>query len=211
MKGKSIILGGIAIVVVVGATNLIYSLCDKIKQDHAPKPVVQTQAQIQNQEAENITPKQKEIALLKSQLLYLISDKVKFGTVNQNILDQMKGLLDAKTSGVVKINVKNAESIKNNITTYWAAENHFSTEDGVAIAKDFSTYINNLVNYLNEGIKTGELNVSDMPQFGASNFTKLDNDMNNTKIQLLGLGSSLDLSSQTPFTIQNSNKLQNPY
>ncbi|MGL5633898.1 MAG: hypothetical protein ACRDDL_02370 [Sarcina sp.] len=211
MKGKSIVLGGIAIVVVIGATNLIYNLCNNIKQEHKPKPVVETQAQIENQQADNLTPKQKEIALLKSQLLYLISDKVKFGTIDQNILNQMKELQDAKTTGVVKINVKNAETTKNNIIAYWNQENHFSTNAGVAIAKSFSTYVNNLVNYLNEGIKTGELNVSNMPQFSANNFTQLDTDLNNTKIQLLGLGSSLDLSSQTPFTLQNSNKLQNPY
>lgn len=211
MKGKSIVLGGVAIVVVIGATNLIYNFCNNIKQNHKPKPVVETQAQIENQQADNLTPKQKEIALLKSQLLYLIADKVKFGTIDQNILNQMKGLLDAKTSGVVKINVKDAESIKNNITTYWNQENHFSTDAGLAISKSFSKYVSNLIAYLNQGIKTGELNVSDMPQFSANNFTQLDNDMNNTKIQLLGLGSSLDLSSQTPFTVQNSNQLQNPY
>lgn len=211
MKGKSIILGGIAIVVVIGATNIIYSVCNKIREAHTPKPVVKTQEQIMNEEADNLTPKQKQIALLKSKLLYLISDKVKIGTVDQNMLDQMKQLLDAKTSGTIKINVKNAETIKNNFITYWNQENHFSTDAGVTLSKSFSTYVNSLVAYLNEGIKTGELNVSDMPQFKASNLTELNNDINNTKIQLLALGSSLDFSSQTPFTLQNSNKLANPY
>ena len=54
-------------------------------------------------------------------------------------------------------------------------------------------------------LKTGELNAGNLPRFSASNVSQINKELNNIKVQLIGLGASLDLSSPTYFTVQDSN------
>ncbi|MGL4654986.1 MAG: hypothetical protein ACRCWM_03745 [Sarcina sp.] len=205
MKIKSLIIGIAAIIGVVIATEVIYYVCTDIKTKYEAKQNVQNPNQQLNQEEDNLTPKQQEIVKYKSQLMFLVSDYSKIATVDQTTLDMMRQLLNSATSGNVKVSAGDVEKTKSQIDAYWKNENHFSTTVGESTGKAFGEYVNSLNVYLDNGIKTGELNVSNLPKFAASNMDALNNDLNNVKVQLMGLGSSLDLSSPTHFTVQNSN------
>lgn len=204
MKIKSLIISIVAIVGVVVATEVIYHVCTNIKNNYEVKQTVQTPNEILNNEEANLTPKQKEICKYKSQLLFLVSDYSKIATADQTTLDTLKQLLNAKTSGEVKVDAKAVQTAKDQIDENWKKSNYFSSKAGKDTAKEFSSYIDTLNIYLDNGIKTGELNVSDLPKFAASNMDEINNSMNEVKVQLMGLGASLDLSSPTHFTVQDS-------
>ena len=204
MKIKSLIIGIAAIIAVVVATEVIYHVCTDIKTKYEVKQSVQTPDEILNEQEANLTPKQKEIAKYKSQLLFLVSDYSKISTVDQTTLNTLKGLLNAKTSGIVKVDAKAVQTAKNQIDENWKKNNYFSTKAGQDTAKEFSSYINTLNAYLDNGAKVGGLNAGNLPRFAASNMDEMNNAINEVKVQLTGLGASLDLSSPTYFTVQDS-------
>ncbi|WP_297521740.1 hypothetical protein [uncultured Clostridium sp.] len=209
MKIKSLVISIAAIVSVVIATEVIYHVSTAIKTKYEIEHQVQkTPEQVLNQQEENLTPKQEEIARYKSQLLFLISDYSKISNDDQNILNIMKQLLSAKVSGNVKVESAKVQEAKTQIDEYWKTNNHFSTKSGLKISTAFTSYLNTLNEYLDNGIKTGELNAGELPKFAASNMDEINNSINNVKVQLMGLGASLDLSSPTHFTIQNSGDYQ---
>lgn len=205
MKIKSLIIGIVAIVGTVVATQVIYNVCTDIKTKYEAKQTVQNPNQVLNQEEDNLTPKQKEICKYKSQLMFLISDYSTIATVDQNTLNIMKQLLNSQTSGEVKVTPTQIKEAQKAINLDWQNENHFATTVGENTGKAFEEYLNRLNNYLDNGIKTGELNAGDLPRFSASNVKKINEELNNVKVQLMGLGASLDLSSPTYFTVQDSN------
>ena len=204
MKAKSLIIGILVAVSVIIATDVIYNVCTDIKANYTvknpPKPVVNSS----DVEAANLTPKEKEICKYKSQLLFLMSDQAKISTISQNILNYMRVLLQNKTSGTVDVSKANVEKTKTEINNYWIENSHFGTEDGVDIKTAYENHLKQLNAYLDNGIQTGKLNVLELPKFSESNMKKLYADINNVKVQLLGLGSTVNLSSQTYFTVQNS-------
>ena len=204
MKIKSLIISIVAIVGVVVATEVIYHVCTNIKTNYEVKQTTQTPNEILNTEEANLTPKQKEICKYKSQLLFLVSDYSKIATADQATLDTLKPLLNAKTSGEVKVDAKAVQTAKDQIDENWKKSNYFSTKAGKDTATAFSSYIDTLNTYLDNGVKTGELNASNLPKFAASNMDEINNSMNEVKVQLMGLGASLDLSSPTHFTVQDS-------
>lgn len=211
MKIKSMILSGVLIIGVVIGTNIIYSVCNDIKVSQQSKPVPVSPSAVMNQQEENLTPKQQEICKYKSELMFLISDDGRIGTVNQTVMDDMGKLLKLKTSGIEKVSAQDIKATKNSINSFWAQNNTFSTNDGAILKKEYASYLVTLNNYLDQGIKTGEINVSNIPRFSSSNMTQINNDINNVKVQLTGLGASLDLSSPTYFTVQNSGQTNTGY
>lgn len=205
MKGKSLIVGILAAISIVITTEVVYHFCNDIKTKYETKntPKVSATSTMEQQE-ENLTPKQKEICKYKSQLLFLLSDEARISTVNQNILNYMRVLLQSKTSGVLTVNKTDVEKTKTEINDYWAKNNIFGSNDGVELKGAYNQYLDKLNAYLDGGIQTGQLNVSDLPKFGESNMQKIDADINSVKVQLLGLGASVNLSSPTYFTYQNT-------
>ena len=98
MKMKSLIIGIVAIMGTVVATEVIYNVCTDIKTKYEAKQTVQNPNKVLNQEEDNLTPKQKEICKYKSQLMFLMSDYSTIATVDQNTLNIMKQLLNSQTS-----------------------------------------------------------------------------------------------------------------
>lgn len=215
MKVKSIIITGAIVIGVVIGTNIIYGVCNYIKTKNTVSTQnltpLQQEEQAQEQEEQNLTPKQREISKYKSQLMFLVSDDGRIGLVNQTVMNDMAKLLDDKTSGMQKVTPQEVEDTQKSINTFWEQNSIFSTAQGEQLKTEYTQYLKTLNNYLNQGIKTGELNVSDLPKFSSSYTTAINNAINNVKVQLIGLGSSLDLSSATHFTVQNSGQDYNGY
>lgn len=205
MKIKSLIIGIVAIMGTVVATEVIYNVCTDIKTKYEAKQTVQNPNKVLNQEEDNLTPKQKEICKYKSQLMFLMSDYSTIATVDQNTLNIMKQLLNSQTSGEVKVTPTQIKEAQKAINLDWQNENHFGTTVGENTGKSFEEYLNTLNNYLESGIKTGELNAGDLPKFSQNNVAEINKELDNVKVQLMGLGASLDLSSPTYFTVQDSN------
>lgn len=205
MKMKSLIIGIVAIMGTVVATEVIYNVCTDIKTKYEAKQTVQNPNKVLNQEEDNLTPKQKEICKYKSQLMFLMSDYSTIATVDQNTLNIMKQLLNSQTSGEVKVTPTQIKEAQKAINLDWQNENHFGTTVGENTGKSFEEYLNTLNNYLESGIKTGELNAGDLPKFSQNNVAEINKELDNVKVQLMGLGASLDLSSPTYFTVQDSN------
>lgn len=211
MKIKSMILSGILIVCVVIGTNIIYGVCNTIKTDQQKKNTPVSTVTALDAQENSLTPKQQEIAKYKSQLMFLISDDGRIGLVNQTVMDDMAKLLNVKDSGIEKLSPEDIKATQTAINTFWAQNNTFSSTAGANLKTQYLKYLVTLNNYLDEGIKTGELNVANLPKFPASSMTEINNDINNVKVQLTGLGSSLDLSSSTYFTVQNSGQQNTGY
>lgn len=204
MKIKSLIVGIAAIIAVVVATEVIYYVCTDIKTKYETKQIVQNPNQALNEEEDNLTPKQQEICKYKSQLMFLVSDYSRIATADQNTLYVMQKVLNSATSGEVKVNAETIEKAKSEIASDWKNEDHFATTVGQTTGKAFGEYLNTLNTYLDNGTKTGQLNAGELPKFAASNMDQINSDLNNVKVQLMGLGASLDLSSPTHFTVQDS-------
>ncbi|MGL4453453.1 MAG: hypothetical protein ACRCTZ_20015 [Sarcina sp.] len=204
MKIKSLIIGIVTIIGVVVTTEVIYHVCTDIKTKYEAKQTVQNPNQTLNQEEDNLTPKQQEICKYKSQLMFLVSDYSRIATADQNTLYIMQNLLKSATSGEVKVTADEVKKAQEDISLDWQNENHFATTAGQDTGKAFEQYLNTLNTYLNNGLKTGELNAGTLPKFAQSNMDQINSQLNNVKVQLMGLGASLDLSSPTHFTVQDS-------
>ena len=204
MKAKSLIIGILAAITVIIATEVIYNVGTDIKTNYAIKNKPKTVVSSSSTHDVKLTPKEEEICKYKSQLLFLMSDESRISTVSQNILNDMRTLLQSKTSGTVPVTKAQVEKTKEEINNYWAQNSHFGTEDGVDIQGAYEAHLKQLNAYLDNGMQTGKLNVSELPKFSESNMKKIYADINNVKVQLLGLGSSVNLSSPTYFTVQNS-------
>ena len=205
MKIKSLIIGIVAIIGTVLTTELIYHVCSDIKIKYETKQTIQNPNQVLNQEEDNLTPKQKEICKYKSKLMFLTSDYSTIATADQNTLSIMQKLLRSQTSGEVQVSSIDIKEAQNTINSEWKNENHFATTIGENTGRAFNEYLDILNKYLDSGIKTGKLNAGDLPRFSASNVSQINEELNDVKVQLMGLGASLDLSSPTYFTVQDSN------
>ena len=155
MKIKSLIIGIVAIIGTVVATELIYHVCSDIKTKYETKQTIQNPNQLLNQEEDNLTPKQKEICKYKSQLMFLISDYSTIATVDQNTLNIMQKLLKSQTSGEVKVSSTDIKEAQNKINSEWKNENHFATTIGEKTGRAFNEYLDLLNEYLDNGIKNG--------------------------------------------------------
>ena len=204
MKAKSLIIGILAAISIIIATEVIYHVSTDIKNKYETKNIPKVVVNSSETEEANLTPKEKEIVKYKSQLLFLMSDEAKISTISQSILNDMRTLLQSKTSGTVSVNKADIEKTKIKINNYWAENSHFGTEDGVGIKSEYEVHLQKLNTYLDNGMQTGKLNVSQLPRFSEDNMQKIYADINNVKVKLLGLGSSVNLSSPTYFTVQNS-------
>lgn len=207
MKKRSLILSFFLIISVAAITKVSYVYLTKVKTEYQTaqqKKQTQQSESSQVESQQNLTPKQNEIGKYKSQLMFLQADENRIVAVNQNISYNMGLLLSSKTSGMVKIDVSKAKEFQTDINNYWKQNDHFTTPQGVEVSKEYASYMNNVNTYLSEGIKTGEVDAGNMPQFPASNMAPLKTQINSITDQLIGLGASLNFSSNTPFDVQNS-------
>ena len=198
MKIKSLVITISAFVGVIVGTEVIYNGLNAYINYKAEK-----QKEL-NSELQQLTPKENEIGQLKSQLMFLDADKDKLTAANQEVMVQCQRLINGKTSGVIKINIQLAKEVEEQINNYWKNNNTFSTVQGQEGAKNYDIYLNKVNAYLNEGIKTGEINIASMPSFTSADISALSNQINNVKVQLLALGASLNMNGATPYTLQNS-------
>lgn len=210
MRKRSLILSFLIIIGVAFLTKESYVYLTKLKVEYqTEKQAAQTeQAQesgvTQAESQENLTPKQNEIGEYKSQLMFLKHDEDIITTVNENISGNLKILLSNKKSGIVKIDVSKAKEFQTDINAYWKKNNTFSTTLGLEVSKEYSNYMADVNTYLSKAIKTGQADASEMPVFPANDLDALKNQVNNVSTQLIGLGSTLSFSSNTPFDLQNS-------
>ena len=198
MKIKSLVITISAFVGVIVGTEVIYNGLNAYMNYKAEK-----QKEL-NSELQQLTPKENEIGQLKSQLMFLDADKDKLTAANQEVMVQCQRLINGKTNGVIKINTQLAKEVEEQINNYWKNNNTFSTVQGQEGAKNYDIYLNKVNAYLNEGIKTGEINIASMPSFTSADISALSNEINNVKVHLLALGASLNMNGATPYTLQNS-------
>lgn len=194
MKIKSLIITIASIVVVVVATNVIYNVTTKLKQEHQAKKAAKTASEAP------LTPLENQIDSSKSQLMFLQHDQIQVTAVNQNILYNVQNLLGGKATGNIKIDVSKAKELLTDINNYWSQNDKFSTQEGVALGKEYAAYMNQVDTYLQGGIKTGYLNAAQMPKFPSSDMDAITNQINNIELNLIALENEQDPGSAQAFS-----------